>query len=314
MTVAEKNQARQQLVRDRTRRSNRLSNGQFGLAIIMPALAMLLLVFVYPLIYSAYQSLRFYDLARPQRAEFVGLGNYTDLFQNAEFFRALNNTLLYTGVAVPIEFVLGLTVALALSQVTRGRGFARLMLIMPMMLAPIALGLVWKFMYNDQLGIINYLVRNLGISSSPPLWLSDPNIALFSIIAVDIWATTPLVILILLAGLLGIPAEYYEAAKIDGGGAVSNFIHITLPLMRPAILITLLLRGMDAFRVFDVVYILTKGGPAGRTDVLSFLAYRQAFMERSIGDATALAWVITAMLLAAGLLLIGLMRREGAAT
>lgn len=285
----------------------------FGLVVSLPALAILALVFVYPLGYSAFQSLRFYDLARPAEAHFVGLGNYLDLLQSDDFRRALRNTLIYAGVAVPAEFALGLTLAVALAQITRGRGVIRMLLTVPMMLAPIAMGLMWKFMYNDQLGVINYLLRQLGVDR-PPLWLSDPNIALFSIIAVDIWATTPIVILLMLAGLLSIPADYYEAAKIDGSGAISSFLHITLPLLKPAILVTLLLRGMDAFRVFDVVYVLTQGGPAFRTDVLSLFAYRLAFTHRSVGDATALAWIMTAILLVAAIVLIGLLHRQGEMT
>jgi multiple sugar transport system permease protein len=292
-------------------RTWRLSNAGFGALVIVPALAVLVTVFIYPLAYSVYQSLRSYDLARPKEAEFVGLSNYGELLRSEEFHRALKNTVVYTGVAVPIEFVLGLALAVALAQITQGRGVIRMLLTVPMMLAPIAMGLMWKFMYNDQLGVINYLVRRLELADRPPLWLSDPDIALFSIVAVDIWATTPVVVLLMLAGLLSIPADYYEAAKIDGGGALTNFWHITLPLLKPAILVTLLLRGMDAFRVFDIVYVLTKGGPAFKTDVLSFYAYRLAFTDRSIGDAAALAWIMTFILAVAGLALIRLLRRQG---
>lgn len=290
-----------------------LSDAAFGAVVILPALFVLVAVFLYPLGFSVYQSVRDLDLARPAAAGFVGLGNYGELLRSGEFHRALRNTLVYAGVAVPVEFVGGLALAVALSQVTRGRGVIRMLLIVPMMLAPIVMGLMWKFMYNDQFGVINFLVRGLGLAERPPLWLSDPNIALFSVIAVDVWATTPVVILLLLAGLLSIPGDLYEAAKIDGGGALSNFVNITLPLLKPAILVTLLLRGMDAFRVFDIVYVMTKGGPAFKTDVLSFLAYRLAFTDRSIGEAAALAWIMTAILAGAGLVLIGLLRRQGEA-
>jgi ABC-type sugar transport system permease subunit len=168
-------------------------------------------------------------------------------------------------------------------------------------------------MYNDQLGIINHLIRTLGISDSPPQWLADPNLALFSIIIVDIWATTPLIVILLLAGLLAIPAELYEASEIDGAGPWQRFGRVTLPLLTPVILVALLIRGMDAFRVFDVVYIMTKGGPAMRSDVLSFFAYRTAFTELSIGKATATAWIMTAILLFLALILIRTLRRQGSA-
>lgn len=298
-----------------TRRGNlHISNGAFGLFVVVPALAILLTVFVYPLGYSIYQSLREYDLARPQEAHFVGIQNYWDVITGRDFGRALRNTLIYTGIAVPLELLAGLALALSLAQITVGRGFIRMLLSVPMMLAPVAMGLMWRFMYNDQFGIINYVLRQSGLVDRPPLWLSDPDIALYSVIAVEIWATTPIVVLLLLAGLLSIPADLYEASQIDGGGALSNFWNITLPLLKPAILVTLLLRGMDAFRVFDLIYVLTKGGPAFKTDVLSYFAYRLAFTERSIGGAAALAWIMTAILLTAGLILIRAMRRQGVAS
>ncbi|MCC7451046.1 MAG: sugar ABC transporter permease [Anaerolineae bacterium] len=291
----------------------RLNDAGFGFVLILPALLILLAIFVYPLLFSGYMSFHAFDLARPQDFQFVGINNFVNIMQSAEFRRALGNTVIYAGLAVPIEFVLGLILAMALTNIQRGRSLLRTLLIVPMMLAPTAMGLMWKFMYNDQLGIINYLIRNLNLADRPPLWLADPNLALYSVIIVDIWATTPLIILLMLAGLLSIPGEYYEAARIDGAGAIAIFRRVTLPLLRPVILVALLLRGMDAFRVFDVIYVMTKGGPAFRSDVLSFYAYRQAFTSRSIGDATAAAWIMTIILLIAGLLLIRAMRRQGGA-
>ncbi len=295
------------------RKSFHLSNGAFGVLLILPAFLILLAVFIYPLLYSAYMSVHHFYLPRPQDFAFIGLKNYTDVLTSAEFQRALGNTLIYAGVAVPLEFLFGLILALALANITQGRGVIRMLLMLPMMLAPIVMGLMWKFMYNDQFGVINYLIKALGITDRPPLWLADPNLALYSIIIVDIWATTPMLIILLLAGILAIPAEFYEAAQIDGANAWQRFRRVTLPLLTPVILVGLLLRGMDAFRVFDVVYVMTKGGPAMRSDVLSYFAYRTAFTELSIGRATAAAWIMTAILLVFALLLIRAMRREGAA-
>ena len=294
------------------RKTRRLSNASFGLAIAVPALVVLLLVLIYPLLYSAYMSLHEFKLSRPQDFHFVGVANYIETIQSKEFQRALGNTLTYAGLAVPIEFLLGLVIALALANIERGRGLLRMAITLPMMLAPVVMGLMWKFMYNDKLGIINHLIRELNIMDRPPLWLADPNLALLSIIAVDIWATTPLIVLLLLAGLLSIPKEYYEAAEMDGANAWLGFRHITLPLLQPVILVALLLRGMDAFRVFDVVYIMTKGGPAMRSDVLSFYSYRTAFTSLSVGHASAVAWIMTLVLMRAAVLLIRAMRREGA--
>lgn len=287
-----------------------LSNGTFGFLIVLPALVLMGLVFLYPLFFSGYTSIQDYDIVRPDRSEFIGLENYTDTLEDAQFQRALTNTFIYVAVALPIEFTLGLILAMALATIPVGRGILRTLLIIPMMLAPVAMGLMWKFMYNDQFGIINYLLREFGVNR-PPLWLADPSIALFSVIAVEIWATVPVFVLLLLAGLMSIPTDYYEAAAIDGAGSIELFRHITLPLLRPVILVALLIRGMDAFRVFDLIYVLTGGGPALRTDVLSYYIYRLAFREHSFGEASSAAWIMMAILLTAGLGLLYLMRREG---
>jgi multiple sugar transport system permease protein len=287
-----------------------LSDGSFGFLIVLPALILMLVFFIYPMLFSAYTSFQNYNIAHPDQTTFAGLGNYVKTLGSPDFQRALGNTVVYVSIALPVEFGLGLILALALATVTRGRNWLRTLLIIPMMLAPVAMALMWKFMYNDELGIINHLLRSLG-SNRPPLWLTDPGIALFSVILVEVWATVPVFILLLLAGLLAIPQDYYEAATIDGAGALAAFRYVTLPLLRPVILVGLLIRGMDAFRVFDLIFVLTKGGPALRTDVLSFYVYRVAFTNRAFGEATAAAWIMAIILLVAGLILIRLMRRSG---
>lgn len=287
-----------------------LGDGGFGFLIVLPALVLMLVFFIYPLLFSAYTSFQNYNIAHPDETTFAGIGNYVKTLQSAEFQRALGNTVVYVGIALPVEFALGLILALALATITRGRNWLRTLLIIPMMLAPVAMGLMWKFMYNDELGIINHLLRSLG-ANRPPLWLTDPAVALVSVIIVEVWATVPVFVLLLLAGLLAIPQDYYEAATIDGAGGLASFRYVTLPLLRPVILVGLLIRGMDAFRVFDLVYVLTKGGPALRTDVLSYYVYRVAFTNRSFGEATAAAWIMALVLLVAGLVLIRLMRRTG---
>jgi multiple sugar transport system permease protein len=289
----------------------RLGNGTVGFLMILPAMFLLLAMFVYPLIYSGFMSLHHFDLARPQDFRFVGLDNYVRTFGSGEFGQALLHTGIYTFVAVPIEFTIGLALALALANLRRGLGTVRTLLVIPMMLAPVAMALMWKFMYNDQLGIINFLIRRLGISSAPPLWLASPKIALFSVVLVDIWAATPWFVLLMLAGLASIPPEYYDAATIDGAGPVAVFRFITLPLLKQVIQVAILLRGMDAFRVFDLVYVMTKGGPAMSSDVLSFYAYRLAFTHRAIGDASATGWIMTLLLLLCGLLFIRVMSGRG---
>lgn len=286
-----------------------LSDPAFGVLIALPALLLLLAVFIYPVLFSAYTSFHDFEITHPDRIRFIGLENYVDILQDDQFHRALGNTLMYVGIAIPIEFAIGLILALALATISRGRGIFRTLLVIPQMLAPVAMGLMWKFMYNDQLGIINHVLRQLGVAR-PPLWLSDPSLALFSVIVVEIWATVPIFVLLLLAGLLSIPQEYYEAAAIDGANALTTFWSITLPLLRPVIVVAVLIRGMDAFRVFDLVYVLTTGGPALRTDVVSFYAYRIAFTDREFGEASAAAWIVSLILLVGGLSLVRLLRRQ----
>jgi multiple sugar transport system permease protein len=287
-----------------------LSDGWFGFLVAVPALIIMLTVFVFPLVFSAYTSLHRFDITRLDRVRFIWFENYATILQDDAFHRALGNTLTYVLVAVPIEFAIGLMLAMALATITRGRGIFRTVLVIPQMLAPAVMALMWKFMYNDDLGIINHLLREFGINR-PPLWLTDTPLALFSIIIVEIWATVPIFVLLLLAGLLSISQEYYEAAAIDGGSAWAVFRHVTLPLLQPVILVALLIRGMDAFRVFDLVYVLTGGGPAMRTDVLSYYIFRTAFTDRDFGLASAGAWIVSIILLTGGLLLIRFMRRRG---
>lgn len=286
-----------------------LSDGWFGFLITTPALLVMLLIFIFPLLFSAFTSLHDFNITRPDRTRFVGLENYGEILGDSDFHRALGNTLVYVFVAVPIEFAIGLVLAMSLATIVRGRGVFRTLLVIPQMLAPAVMALMWKFMYNDDLGIINSLLRGFGVNR-PPLWLTDTPLALFSIIIVEIWATVPIFVLLLLAGLLSIPQDYYEAAAIDGGSPLAIFRFVTLPLLQPVILVALLIRGMDAFRVFDLVYVLTGGGPALRTDVLSYFIFRTAFTDREFGLASAGAWLVSILLLAGGLILIRLMRRR----
>jgi multiple sugar transport system permease protein len=294
------------------RPSRRISNGTFGFLVSLPALLIIAVVFLFPILFSAFISLHDFTIVRPDRIRFIGLENYVEILADEQFQRALTNTLLYVAIAIPIEFALGLMLAMALATINLGRGMFRTILVIPQMLAPTVMALMWKFMYNDELGIINFVLRELGVNR-PPLWLTDTPLALISIIVVEVWATVPIFVLLLLAGLLSISPEYYEAAGIDGATPWQTFRYVTLPLLQPVIFVALLLRGMDAFRVFDLVFVLTNGGPALRTDVVSFYAYRLAFSDREFGMAAAASWIISLILLGGGLLLIRTMGRTRSA-
>lgn len=288
---------------------SRLGDRAFGFLLASPLLVIMAAIIAYPLAYAVIASFQNFRLtSRPGTIRFIGFDNYLWALGDTQFWTALRNTLLYAGIAVPAELALGLLIALALRNLTRGAGIARTILIMPMMLAPIAMGLMWKFMFNDQLGIINHLLKLSGISNGV-LWLSQPVTAFISLLIVEIWATTPIMVILLSAGLTTIPQELYDAAKIDGAGRWQRFRNVTWPLLQPVVLVALLLRGMDAFRVFDIVYILTQGGPANSTDVLSYYAYRLNFESMDVGRASAVSVMMLVTLAAAGLILINRMRK-----
>ncbi len=285
---------------------------RFALTLLTPLFLILAVVSLYPLFYSLWASFQGFRLSRPNDIGFNGLTNYFEIFRDEDFYNALINSLTYTFVAVPLEMILGLGIALALAKISIGRDLARTLIVIPMMLAPIVMGLMWKFMYNDQLGIINYTLRSLGIIQGSIGWLTDTRYALGSLIFVEIWATTPFMVILLGAGLTTIPNELYEAAKIDGATSWQRFTKITLPMLRPIILVALLIRGMDAFRVFDLVYTLTQGGPADATDVLSYYLYRLTFTQLDVGMASAGSFVMLSVLVALGVFLIRWLRREEA--
>ena len=292
---------------------NKASSSAFGAVIILPGVLLLLLVQLYPLLYSLFISFHDYRLLRPELTEFVWLKNYIDIFSDEEFLNALSNTAIYVGLAIPIELMIGFVLALAIEKITRGKNLIRALLIVPQFMAPIAMGFVWRFLYNDEFGLINFMLREIGIER-PPLWLADPDIALYSCIIVEIWATVPIFMLLLSAGMASISSELIDAAKIDGANAIHRVRFIILPHLKPIILVALLIRGMDAFRVFDVVYSLTGGGPALSTDVLSLYLYRTAMLDRQFGDGASAAWIMMIMMLIASYVLIRTMYREGIKT
>jgi len=253
--------------------------------------AVLLTLSIYPLIYSVTISLQ-----RDTASGTVwGLGNFTRLFTDNFFWTAMAHTFVYAVAALTCEFLLGLGLALLLNAQIRGRGFFRASLLVPMMLPPVVVGVVWRLMLNPDFGAINGTLKWFGISTESLTWTASPRLAMLSVIAVDVWQWTPFVFLVLLAGLQAIPQEPYEAAMIDGSSRWQTFRHVTLPLLKPAILIVLLLRTMDLLRVFDQIFILTEGGPGFATETISLYIYRTAFRFFDFGYAAAMSFVLLAL-------------------
>jgi len=256
---------------------------------VLPGTIWLVAFTAFPLLYAVYASLYDLNLSRLSSASFVGIQNFVLVMKDRYFLNALMVTGLYCFGAVGIEILFGLGVALLLHRKFCGRSFARSVVMLPIMMTPVIVGLIWKILMNPFYGFLNYV---LGMLSLPkPLWLDDTRTALISTILVDVWQWTPMAAIIVLSGLQSLPEEPFDSAKIDGASAFQIFRYLTLPLLKPAIMVVLLIRLMDTIRIFDTIFVLTKGGPGISTEVISIYIYRIAFRHFNIGYATALSFI-----------------------
>lgn len=251
-------------------------------AFLAPAAFVLAGVTVFPILYVSWLSLQRHSLLA-EEASFVGLANFARLLADARFWNALGNTIYFTAVSVVLELILGLVFALLLARPFIGRGAMRAVALLPWAIPTVVAARMWEWMYNGDFGVINYL---LGTEVN---WLGNPFWAMHAAIAMDVWKSTPFVALLLLAGRLVIAPDLYQAARLDGVGAWKLFRHITLPLLWPLILVVLIFRTIDAFRVFDAIYVLTGGGPANTTETLSIYAYKVLFQTLEFGYGSTLA-------------------------
>lgn len=253
-----------------------------------PAVAVMAAACLYPVL-TAFQ-LSFYDwsMGMPwSEARWVGLEAFTLAFQDAAVWRSLRTTLLFAFVSVASEMVLGIALALALEGNLRGMAVFRTLFILPMMIAPIAVGLTWRYLFDAQFGLLNAL---LGVAGVPPLgWLANENLAFAAIIIADIWQWTPFVFIMMIAGLANVDTGVLEAARIDGATWLQTTFLVKLPMVMHVIAITLLMRLIDAFRVLEVIYILTFGGPGDSTEILSLFIYKTAFVGQKLGSAAAIS-------------------------
>jgi len=261
------------------------SRRRAALLLIGPALLLLVGIFVYPFVYALYISFTEWTLGQQLGPTWSGLDNYTSLFADDRFRNAIYRSAVFVTGAVSIELVLGFALALLFNKHLPGFGIFRTLAVLPVMVMPVATGLVWFYVLNFQYGPLNVLLRAVGLP--PQNWLPDPTWAMGSLILADVWQWTPFVMIVLVAGLRSLPEYVYEAAALDGLGPVETFFKITLPLLRPVILIVLLLRFMDAFKLMDLVFMLTKGGPAGRTETLSYYIYVMGLQLFRVGLAAA---------------------------
>ncbi|PYM15773.1 MAG: sugar ABC transporter permease [Candidatus Rokuibacteriota bacterium] len=240
------------------------------------------------------------SLARPR---FIGLGNYARILLGDPRFReAVVRTIYFTVLAVAAETVLGVAMALLFNREFWGRGLLRTLAILPMVATPTAIALVFVMMYHPTLGVANYLLTVVGLSGFR--WTYSSQTALYAIAVVDVWQWTPLIMLIALAGLASLPREPYEAAHLDGASTWQAFWHITLPLLRPTIVVAILFRAIDALKTFDVIFVMTQGGPANATETINLLLFNQAFSYFNMGYASSMAVALFALVMGASLILI----------
>ncbi len=259
-----------------------------GVPWIAPALGLLFALSIYPLLYSV-------KVSFTSEAGHLTGSHYARIFSDRLFAVACWQTAVYAVLALIAEFLLGLGLALLVDSLTRGRGVFRAGLLTPMLLPPVVAAVIWRLIYNPQFGVLNGTLRQMGISTARLTWTSGESSALLSVVLVDIWEWTPFLFLLLSAGLQAIPQEPYEAARIDGASAWQVFRDITLPLLKPAIALALLLRAMDLARIFDQIFILTQGGPGMATETVSLYIYRTAFRFFNFGYAAAMSFVVLAL-------------------
>jgi multiple sugar transport system permease protein len=277
--------------------------------LIAPTVAVLVALSIYPLVYAIKVSLQI----ETETGVHWSLQNFSRLATDAFFRTALLHTLVYALVALTVEFLLGLGLAVLMDKSFRGRTIFRAALLVPMMLPPVVVGVVWRLMFNPNFGAINGTLQAAGVNTESLTWTASPTLAFASVIMVDIWQWTPFMFLVLLAGLQAIPQEPYEAARIDGSSWWQTFRHVTLPLLKPAILIALLLRTMDLLRVFDQIFILTEGGPGFATETISLYIYRAAFRFGDFGYAAAMSFVLLLLTNIISFLYIRLLQKQEAA-
>lgn len=261
------------------------------LLLLLPTIILIVAVIVLPLLLSLYTSLTPFKLTKPETIyTFIGLRNYIRLLTNEQFWMAFGRTFLVLTIALNVEMILGLAIALLVNKVTYGHRTIRTLIMVPMMFSPILVGFQFKFIYNDNVGLLNNALQSLGYMEIIP-WLVDGKLALFAILSAEIWSSTPVFAILILAGLMSLPKDPMEAADIDGCTPWQTFRHISLPYLMPFIYIAMTIRSLDIARAYDIVQIMTAGGPAGRTELLWTLISRTGYVDARMGVANAMAYI-----------------------
>lgn len=268
-----------------------MTERRFVLLMLLPAVLFLGLLVAYPVMLLVYNSFFDVKLIDPSARVWVGLANYADALSSKRILESAIRTIKYAMFALVFEFIFGFGAALLFSAIAARSRWHRTIFALPLMISPIVAGLLWRFLLVGDIGILNYGLAALGIISDPGAirWLSDTDIVIYSVSFADIWLTTSFVALVSYAGLTNIPKDLIEAARIDGANALKRFWHVTLPLMRPVIAVVVIVRGIDALKTFDLIWIQTQGGPRQSSEVLSMNIYQRMVRYGDLGQASAVA-------------------------
>lgn len=271
---------------------NTKSRRRTGYLFLIPAILVILIFIAYPVILTFFDSFHEFRIQTLQEGKkFVGLAQYKKLFADPQFHTSLQFTVCFTIVAVALETVLGLACALVMNRKFKGQGAVRAAMLVPWAIPTIVSGLMWGFMFSESFGVINQLLTSWGVVQEPIRWVTDSQWAFWSVVIADVWKTTPYMSLLLLAGLQTIPHELYEAAAIDGANVVQRFFRITLPMLKSVMVVSLLFRTISSFRIYDLIAVLTNGGPANSTQSLTLYTVKNYFSYGNIGFGSAAAVV-----------------------
>jgi multiple sugar transport system permease protein len=279
-----------------------------GWAFALPGFSALAIVMGFPLVYALVMALSSQTLLHPQLLPLKGLGNFITVMSDPGFWGATRLTVIYSVVTVAGEFVLGLGIALMLNRTVKMKPVYFALLTIPMAMSPVSVALIWRMLLQPNMGIVNHVIESLG--GAPVDWLGNVNLALWTMAGIDIWQQVSFVVLILAAGLASLPKDPYEAAEVDGASSWQQFWNITLPMLRPVAMITVVIQLINEFRTYDLPYVLTRGGPGTSTEVLSFFAYRRAFLGLSLNEGAAASFALLLIVLAMTVVFFALLERK----
>jgi len=276
----------------RERRGLQLTERHLPVALLLPSILIIVLVVGFPMLYSLYLSFTNFNLTSPGNIEFIGFQNYINLLtKDPLFWKAFGRTVLFISLAVNIEFLIGLGIAQLMARAIRGQSLARTLMMMPMMFAPILVGFQFKWVFNAQVGLVNNLIYTITGESHFIPWLIDTPQGFIAILVAEIWMSTPFMVIILEAGILSLPQEPFEAADVDGASGWQKFRHLTLPMLTPFIYTAMAIRSLDVARAYDIVSIMTGGGPGNRTELIWTYVDRLAFSGKQFGLGSAMSYI-----------------------